>query len=61
MGKHASFLKGTAETLRRIAAEGEKSYGEAADAIDQAEERNERLDAKQKADLAAKYPALGRQ
>lgn len=60
MGTHSQFLRGTAETLRRIATEADQNFAEAEQALDDEEARTARQDAREHADLAAKYPALER-
>ena len=58
MGKNGAFLKGTAETLRRIANEAEKNYDKAEAALIEADDREARMAERDKADLSARYPAL---
>jgi hypothetical protein len=58
MGIHSNFLKATTGTLRKVANDGAKNYEAAADAIDEAEQRDARQQQREHADLAAKFPAL---
>lgn len=58
MGRNSQFLKGTAETLRRIANEADKNYVEAEAALTDLEAREARVAQRETVDVTGKYPAL---
>jgi hypothetical protein len=58
MGAHSQFVRGTAETLRRIANEADKNYDGALDALDDAEDRQARRIARERAEATAKFSQL---
>ena len=58
MGKNSTFLKSTAESLRRIANEADKNYAKAEEALTEAEAREARTAQREAGDLSDRYPAL---
>lgn len=58
MGKNSTFLKSTADTLRRIANEADKNYAKAEEALSDAEASEARTAQREAGDLSDRCPAL---